>query len=146
MNQQDDACPCGSGLNLQQCCLPVIQSDRANSAEQLMRSRYTAFVLADEQYLLKTWHSSTRPEDFALGKASWLGLQVLESTSDTVSFEAAFHLGSKGMLLQEKSRFTLEEGHWRYIDGDCVVSPIQRNAPCFCGSGIKFKRCCGLKG
>ncbi len=145
MNKRDDACPCGSGLDLQQCCLPVIQSDNSNSAEQLMRSRYTAFVLADDVYLLNTWHSSTRPEDFSVGKAAWLGLQILESTTDTVSFEAAFHSGSKGMLLQEKSRFALEGGHWRYIDGDCVVTPIRRNAPCFCGSGIKFKRCCGLR-
>jgi SEC-C motif-containing protein len=145
MSQEISHCPCGSGVAFEQCCAPIIANDNAQDPEQLMRSRYTAFVLGDEAYLLKTWHSSTCPKDFSLGQARWLGLHVLEARGDSVRFEAAFHSGSKGMVLKETSRFVLEEGHWRYVDGDCTVVAIKRNEACFCGSGVKFKRCCGVR-
>jgi len=136
-------CPCDSGQAFKGCCQAVIESDSAVSAEQLMRSRYTAFVLGDAAYLIKTWHSDTCPNDFQLGQSRWLGLHIVDSTWDTVSFEAAFLSGGKGMLLKETSRFVSVDGHWRYVDGDCDVSTLKRNEPCFCGSGKKFKACCG---
>ncbi|MDQ6954581.1 MAG: YchJ family metal-binding protein [Mariprofundaceae bacterium] len=111
--------------------------------KQLMRSRYAAFVLGNVDYLLKTWHPDTRPKDFKLGRARWLGLTILHADGNTVHFLAAFHSGNKGMLLEETSRFVCMDQHWRYVDGDCTVTPIKRNAPCFCGSQEKYKRCCG---
>jgi len=138
-------CPCGSGRLFSACCQSVMAQDNAATPEQLMRSRYTAFVLQDADYLIQTWHESTRPKDFQLGASRWLGLKVVSAVDETVSFEAAFYTGSKGMLLKELSRFVYEDGHWRYLDGDCTVQTIQRNDDCACGSGMKFKRCCLLK-
>jgi len=142
MTKQEATCPCGSGNTFASCCQPSITNDSANSAEQLMRSRYTAFVLGDAAYILKTWHPDTRPHDFQLGKSRWLGLTIHHADTDTVSFSAAFHAGNKGMLLKETSRFVCMANHWRYIDGDCTVTPIKRNDACFCGSNIKYKNCC----
>ncbi|MDQ6952652.1 MAG: YchJ family metal-binding protein [Mariprofundaceae bacterium] len=135
-------CPCGLQQSYADCCQPIIENDCASSAEMLMRSRYSAFVMQDAAYLLNTWHESTRPADFQLGASQWLGLHILSSTFDTVSFEAAFYTGSKGMMLKECSHFVYEDEHWRYVDGDCTVETIGRNAVCFCGSGRKFKQCC----
>jgi len=135
-------CPCGSTLLFSVCCQPIIENDDAKSAEALMRSRYTAFVIQDADYLIQTWHESTRPKDFQLGASRWLGLRIVSATDDQVSFQAVFYTGSKGMILKESSRFRHEDEHWRYVDGDCSVQTIGRNDLCFCGSGRKFKQCC----
>jgi len=143
MNHKIELCPCGSGKLFQTCCQNIIANDSAKTAEQLMRSRYSAFVLGDAEYLLKTWHPDTRPKDFQLGKSRWLGLIIRDASEDTVSFMAAFHAGNKGMTLEETSRFVCLDGHWRYVNGDCSVKPIKRNEACFCGSQKKYKLCCG---
>lgn len=90
-----------------------------------MRSRYSAFVLAREPYLLSTWHSSTRPESLeAEPGLKWLGLQVKQHTvtgADTseVEFVARYRTSSgKAERLHERSRFVREEGRWFYVDGD----------------------------
>lgn len=140
---KEEICPCGSNKSFTSCCQPIITNDSANSAEQLMRSRYTAFVLGDAAYILKTWLSDTRPHDFQLGQAHWLGLTIHHADTDTVSFSAVFHAGNKGMILKETSRFVCIDNHWRYVDGDCSVTPIKRNDSCCCGSAIKYKNCCG---
>jgi SEC-C motif-containing protein len=140
-----EACPCGSNKPFTSCCQPIIANDSASTAEQLMRSRYSAFVLGDAEYLLKTWHPDTCPYDFQLGQSRWLGLKILHAGIDTVTFTAAFHSGNKGMLLKETSRFVCIENHWLYIDGDCTVTTIKRNNLCFCGSTKKYKNCCGKR-
>ncbi|MDX8396877.1 MAG: YchJ family metal-binding protein [Mariprofundaceae bacterium] len=145
MADVENSCPCGSGNLLKECCQPVISDDSASCAEQLMRSRYTAFVLGDVDYLLRSWSDGTRPEAFKLGAARWLGLKIIEATDSTVSFEAAFDAGSKAMILKETSRFVCCGKHWRYVDGDCTTETVQRNDVCFCQSGLKYKRCCGRK-
>ncbi|PCH53801.1 MAG: hypothetical protein COC22_01635 [Flavobacteriaceae bacterium] len=146
MTKQPEMCPCGSSKAFTDCCQSIIANDSANSAEQLMRSRYSAFVLGDEAYLLKTWHPDTCPNDFQLGQSRWLGLTIHHADTNTVHFSAAFHAGNKGMLLKETSRFVCMDEHWRYIDGDCTVTNIKRNDLCFCGSAIKYKNCCGKRG
>jgi len=140
-----DTCPCGSEQPFKHCCQPIIANDSANTAEQLMRSRYTAFVLRNSEYLLKTWHADTCPADFKLGQAHWLGLKILHKEIDTVHFSAAFQSASKTMILEETSRFVCIDSHWRYVDGDCSVTTVKRNDPCFCGSTIKYKNCCGKR-
>ena len=96
----------------------------APDAEHLMRSRYTAFVLERADYLLTTWHSSTRPAslDFDAG-AKWLGLEVREhktTGTDTaeVEFVARYRLDGRAVRLHERSRFVREDGRWFYVDGD----------------------------
>lgn len=136
-------CPCGSGLCLSACCAPVIENDSASSAEALMRSRYTAFVLGHWEYLLLSWHPDTRPSRISRQQTRWLGLSILEHCPDSVEFIAAFKDGRKVCTLHEISRFAKADGHWRYVDGKCEVRVAERNAPCPCGSGKKTKQCCG---
>lgn len=97
---------------------------RAPTAEALMRSRYSAFVLENAAYLLDTWHPRTRPGrlDFE-PELRWLGLQVkqhvrLDETHATVEFVARSKLGGRAHRLHETSRFECVDGHWLYIDGD----------------------------
>lgn len=89
-----------------------------------MRSRYSAFVLARAEYLLATWHSSTRPAslDFDAG-AKWLGLDVREhkvtgGDAAEVEFVARYRVAGAAVRLHERSRFMREDGRWFYVDGD----------------------------
>jgi len=160
------ACVCGSGKDAAECCLALIEGrDLASSAEQLMRSRYTAYVLGHEAYLLQSWHGSTRPQALNLdNKLQWRGLKVLntspeknlavDNNSAQVEFVAAF-VDASGEVSQagqmhERSRFVFEGGRWFYVDGEQITSATQyhfdlpgRNDPCYCASGKKFKKCCG---
>lgn len=91
-----------------------------------MRSRYSAFVLNLPDYLLNSWHASTRPEALELDEpVKWLGLQILGGTAGmvtdeagTVEFVARYKIGGKAFRLQENSRFLKEEGVWYYVDGE----------------------------
>lgn len=109
-------CHCGSGADLEACCGPLLRGERqAATPEELMRSRYTAYVVGDGAYLWRTWHPRTRPAavDTADGP-EWTGLRILEATGDVVEFEAA-HVGG---VLHERSRFARRGGRWMYLDGD----------------------------
>ena len=150
-------CPCGNGV-FKDCCGPCLAGEQtAPTAEKLMRSRYSAYVLNNVEYLLKTWHPASRPEeDFVLEEAiQWQGLEILDTaagseTDDTgqVEFIARYLVENRPGQLREKSDFRREEGLWYYIDGAEVkaqpvsVTKIGRNEPCPCGSGKKYKRCC----
>lgn len=119
------ACPCGSGQDYSRCCAPYHQGQPAPTAEALMRSRYAAYVLGDEAYLLDTWHAGTRPVSLALndgGQPKWLGLQVRRhepTSADTaiVEFVARYKVGGRAHRLHETSRFVREDGRWYYVDG-----------------------------
>ncbi|MBE2260326.1 MAG: SEC-C domain-containing protein [Candidatus Accumulibacter sp.] len=120
------ACPCDSGLPYKACCGPLHEGRAAPDAAALMRSRYCAYVLAIEPYLLATWHASTRPVQLAPHTAAppkWLGLEVrrhLASGSDTaiVEFVARYRVGGRAHRLHEVSRFVRENERWYYLDGD----------------------------
>ena len=150
-------CYCGSGLPFLDCCSPLLAGIRpAATAEALMRSRYTANVLKNTGYLLKTWHSSTRPAGMdGENIPVWCGLTVLAvyrgrqgDRQGMVEFSALYKTGAGMGVLHERSRFVFEKSCWFYVDGDLLESParqsekISRNGPCSCGSGKKFKRCC----
>jgi SEC-C motif-containing protein len=117
-------CPCGSGENYGNCCGPLHAGERsAATAEQLMRSRFSAFAVGDTGYLLATWHPSTRPKILELDPGQrWTRLDVLATTggspfhdSGTVEFRAHYrHEGRPGSM-HELSTFTLEDGQWRYL-------------------------------
>ena len=90
-----------------------------------MRSRYSAYVMKLEAYLLATWHSSTRPValDLAADDCKWLGLEVRrhglsDATHAVVEFVARYRVAGRGHRLHESSRFVREDGRWYYVDGD----------------------------
>lgn len=147
-------CPCGSNSPFSICCAPILEDHaKAETAEQLMRSRYTAFTMDENAYLLASWAKETRPErmDTKETPVQWIGLEV-ESTEEggktddkgTVCFIARFIVTSRLCHLREKSRFVKEDNKWFYLDGipESSTEKIARNAPCPCGSEKKFKRCC----
>lgn len=122
-------CPCGSGKPFVQCCEPCLSGvAQADTAEKLMRSRYTAYVMKNEEYLLRTWHHSTRPDQLGLerGEAgNWIGLKLVgthaggrDDDSGMVEFVARYKINGKAHRLQEKSRFVKEQGEWFYLDGE----------------------------
>lgn len=120
-------CPCGSGRSLADCCGPYLEGQAiAPTAEALMRSRYAAYVLQNEGYLLATWHPSTRPPSLDLAEGArpkWIGLEVKQhaqqdETHALVEFVARYRLNGRAHRLHEKSRFVREAGRWFYLDGD----------------------------
>ena len=158
MIRPDQLCPCGSKISAKSCCLPYLDgTDLPQTAEALMRSRYVAYTQQDTHYLLETWHPTTRPAQLSFDPSDdtmWIGLQVLGKSGGgaaemlgTVSFEARYFTEGWIATLAECSRFERVEGKWRYLDGELDPTKtklkVGRNDPCPCGSGKKFKRCCG---
>jgi len=120
-----------------------------------MRSRYSAFVVQESEYLLSSWHPSTRPTEINLedDPIEWIGLEIETSRGEgsdqqgEVTFKARFnHQGEIGELY-EKSRFVHQDGRWFYLDGEQLsnekIKKVGRNSLCPCGSRKKYKRCCG---
>lgn len=126
MSDAINQCPCESGKPYRTCCEPFHQGELPPTAEQLMRSRYTAFALGNPSYLLDSWHPRTRPERIELDPAQkWLGLKVIETVAGgpgdptgTVRFVARYKLGGRGYRLEEHSRFERVNGAWTYMDGE----------------------------
>ncbi|WP_412465681.1 YchJ family protein [Pedobacter sp. KLB.chiD] len=119
-------CPCGSGITFQHCCQPYhLKKKTAPTAEALMRSRYSAFVVADVDYLYETTHISKRKNHSKKGYLNsaknnkWLKLEIIFSAFDVVEFKA-YYLNKKFQteVLHEKSNFKLEDGKWYYEDGE----------------------------
>lgn len=120
-------CPCDGKRHYRDCCGRLHAGEPAADAEALMRSRYSAFVLADEAYLLATWHATTRPAavDFSdTQKTRWLGLVVkqhvvLSTTRAQVEFVARYKIGGgSAVRLRELSEFVREDGRWYYLRGE----------------------------
>ena len=118
-------CLCGSGKSAESCCHAYHAGATAPTAEALMRSRYVAYALGLEPYLLETWHISTRPAELKLDEdpPRWLGLSIKryeqqEIDLATVEFVARYKIGGRAYRLHETSRFVLEGGRWFYLDGD----------------------------
>ncbi|WP_460654308.1 YchJ family protein [Kribbella endophytica] len=113
-------CPCGSSTTYESCCGLLHRGEKtAATAEQLMRSRYSAFVVGDVAYLLRTWSVKTRPPSLELEATDWTGLEILGTTAGTafhsegtVEFRASYAGGAQ----QENSYFTRENGDWVYVD------------------------------
>ena len=129
-----EACPCGTNRAYSACCGRLhFGTEKASTAEALMRSRYCAYALGLEPYLLATWHASTRPAELNLADekgTKWLGLnikshQLIDSTHATVEFIARYRIAGRGYRLYEISRFVREDGRWFYVDGD--INPQEKN-------------------
>lgn len=123
MNKKPVPCPCG-GIPYTTCCEPLHQGTPAPSAEALMRSRYTAYVLKLEDYLLATWHPDTRPDalDLADDDTKWLGLEIKRQQESgdaaVVEFVARYKVAGRAHRLHEISRFERKDGRWFYVDGE----------------------------
>ncbi len=155
-------CPCGSGRGYEECCGPYLAGTRAApTAEALMRSRYTAYVTSKVDYIVST---CTETEGIDLEstrkwseKSNWLGLKIhrtvrglAEDTSGEVEFSATYVLDGLREEHREIAKFEKKDGRWLYSEGEVVPrtvvreSPkVGRNDPCPCGSGKKYKKCCG---
>ena len=119
-------CPCGSGAAYAECCRPLHEGRPATTAEQLMRSRYTAYAVGDLDHVFRTWHPRTRPSDLRPSPGlTWQGLDVVrvvgggpEESTGTVEFRARFDGPDGAGVLHETSRFERRAGRWVYVDGD----------------------------
>ncbi|MCX6049521.1 MAG: YchJ family protein [Chloroflexi bacterium] len=152
------ACPCGSGKTGTDCCAPFLTGQaKPTSPEQLMRSRYSAFCTGNIDYLIATHHPSQRTaadrETLAqtMAETQWLALRVLHTDESQIAagvgvVEFVAFYKNKGVFgqLHEKSEFIRQSDRWYYLKG-VLLAPIKldRNDPCWCGSGKKYKRCHG---
>jgi SEC-C motif-containing protein len=157
-------CPCGSGKPYADCCEPYISGAvRPDTAEQLMRSRYSAYAKVNMDYLHDTLHPDHRQDHDRNAarrwaeESDWLGLTIV-ATEDgqagdkqgVVEFRASYREKGKNHVLHEVSRFENIDGQWYYVDGEHPrpttvrnEQKVGRNDPCPCGSGKKYKKCCG---
>jgi SEC-C motif-containing protein len=156
-------CPCGSGRHFETCCGPFIAGAPAPTAEALMRSRYTAYVQGNAGYLQRTAAGEAlrrfdRGEvENSFRSIEWLGLEIrgveageAPDTAGQVTFTARFRQNGNIHTLSERSDFRRIGGNWHYCSGEvdmrsrpAPTAAVGRNDPCPCGSGKKYKKCCG---
>jgi SEC-C motif domain protein len=113
-------CPCGSAASYDACCGRLHRgAARAASAVELMRSRYAAYAVGDLDYVFRTWHPRTRPDDLSPDPAlAWTGLELLGWGEDWVEFVASYSRDGVAGELRERSRFEQRSGRWVYVDGE----------------------------
>ncbi|MBQ0724564.1 MAG: SEC-C domain-containing protein [Cycloclasticus sp.] len=161
MSVNERLCRCGSNIAFSTCCEPFLtRKVLPNTAEQLMRSRFTAFCLNQATYLYETHHPSKResnagkPLQNPASPSTWISLQIITTDAGhadqklgKVEFIACFEEQNKHYQLHEKSSFVKEQGRWFYLDGEPHISSVnlkfKRNALCWCQSGQKHKHCHG---
>ncbi len=154
-------CPCGSNLSFEKCCGPIIDGEPAPTAQALMRSRYTAYVVGALDHVANT-HAAEVRDDFNRPEAERLsrscifqGLEIRKATEDgdnaQLDFVLRFKRDGKDMIQVELADFRRENGRWLYAGGKLspqviqrTVNRVGRNDPCPCGSGKKAKKCCGI--
>lgn len=135
-------CPCRAGqtrhvLRYGECCAPLHAGAAASTAEALMRSRYSAFVLEDQDYLLASWHPDTRPARIDFDRdARWLGLAIRACAAGgeqddigTVEFVARYRTHGRATRLHELSEFVRAQGRWCYVQGHPAPQAARRGGP-----------------
>ncbi len=162
-------CPCCSEKAYEDCCGPFHAGERhAPTAEALMRSRYAAFARGEIDYLVRTIPLLDRKGFDKKGSAEWsrssewTGLEIVSAKDNaggkkaSVEFIASFSQNGNDYTHHEIARFDRVGDRWFYVDGrvlpteteaedeDSASMAPSRNGPCPCGSGKKYKRCCGL--
>lgn len=156
MNSLDsNACLCGSQQNYKNCCEPLLSGDKqADTPEQLMRSRFTAYAQKNAKYIYQTYASEKQAEnpvkeikEFATS-CRFISLSVIDTNNDgdrgVVEFKANYFYQNLYCELHERSQFIKEQDQWRYLDG--IIFPVAdikvgRNDDCPCGSNKKYKKC-----
>ena len=171
------SCPCGNQESFEICCEPfVLGKTLPETAEKLMRSRYTAYTLGNIDYIQDTLAPESSDEfdteeakDWAKN-AKWKKLKILstkkggpEDKRGTVEFTATYEQDGETIDHHETSQFRrTAEGRWLFVEGDShthkagehhhhhhhepvvrEAAKVGRNDTCTCGSGKKFKKCCG---
>ncbi len=113
------SCNCGSGVSYEKCCGLFHAGDLAPTPQALMRSRYTAYARANYDYVLATWHPSTRPAEIGADGASWVRLEVkrfgTSGDEGLVEFVAVSKVNGRAQRMHEVSRFVREGGRWLYV-------------------------------
>lgn len=156
-------CNCGSRLNYSDCCEKYINgSAKPETAEALMRSRYTAYTIHDIDYIMNTHDPDNRDKvsravlkDWS-ESSKWISLEILDTEKGLkddeegfVEFKAKYEVDGLIHTHHEKSLFLKKDGLWYYSDDEPISKTIKndkkvgRNDPCTCGSGEKSKKCCG---
>lgn len=158
-------CYCGSEQDFSNCCEPILEGSRpAETAVELMRARYSAFVTRQAEFLHESLHPDHRHDhDVAATKrwaekSQWLGLEILhvnggeqDDKDGEVEFIATYKANDLVRPHHEISTFSKVDGVWYFVDGQLVLPKTEtrdqpkvgRNDPCPCGSGKKYKKCCG---
>ena len=162
----ESTCPCGSGKSYADCCEKIIRGEPAENPEMLMRARYSAYVKGEIDFIMDSMKSS--PQDNRdrdreeirrwSQNSQWEGLEIIrtenggpEDDSGIVEFIARYRDRNIPMEHHEIAEFRKEDGKWIFFDGELVPqapyvrkeAKVGRNDPCPCGSGKKYKKCCG---
>ena len=162
---QVSTCPCGRDASLELCCGRFITGGQiAPTAEDVMRSRYTAYTIEEIDHIVNTHNPSSTDEvdkESALKwaqEAAWEGLEIVateaggpDDDQGVVEFIAKYAVEGKLLGHHERATFDKIDGVWYYTDGEMIkrkpvvrdTPKVGRNEPCTCGSGKKFKKCCG---
>jgi len=161
-------CPCTSGKEFAACCEPILtKKQKASTAEQLMRSRYTAYATGNVDWIVDSQSPDGRQfvdrkatEQWSRS-ATWHRMEILQTTDGGpddnegfVDFKAYYTIGTEDITHHEVASFRKEDGEWFFVDGiEVKPRPFKRlepkvgpNEPCPCGSGKKHKKCCGKVG
>ena len=126
MIKETAPCCCGSGQSFAVCCQKFIEGKSfPQTAEQLMRSRYSAYVVQDIHYLKTTWHRSTCPDPLKLdANLRWIGLEIKNTKAGgeadqtgSVKFVARYKINGRAYRLEEESNFVRQGPQWLYVDG-----------------------------
>ncbi len=163
--KKTDSCPCNSGKTYGECCEAILSGERkAVTAEELMRARYSAYAVGKVKFLYESSGPEVRAEfDEKTTKewsesATWQGMEILatekggaDDDEGYVSFVAHYTANDQVCEHRELSYFKKIDGEWRFIDGKIDTGEpyrreepkVGRNDPCPCGSGKKYKKCCG---
>ncbi|MBO4304169.1 MAG: YchJ family protein [Lentisphaeria bacterium] len=162
---EEDKCPCLSGKTYAECCEGIIRgTKKAATAEELMRARYSAYAKAEVDFIINSTHSSQRESNDRdeirrwAEKSVWKGIEILRTEkggendeTGIVEFIARYADNGVDMEHHEISEFVREKGEWTFLDGKMAAqapyvresAKVGRNDPCPCGSGKKYKKCCG---
>lgn len=160
-----DTCPCGSNIAYEKCFQPLIKGEQpAKTAEQLMRSRYSAYVKKEIDYLYTSLHHDHRANYDEKTTRTWAesnewhAFEILNTTAGgpedskgTVEFKVVYSENGAKQEHHEISTFEKHEGNWYFVSGTPAppkqvvraTPKVGRNDPCPCGSGKKYKKCCG---
>ena len=160
-------CYCQSGLTYSTCCQPYLESDgKPDTAEALLRARYSAFVTGNVDFIEQSVHPDKKDEfdresaESWSSESKWLGLEVeavkggaADDDTGTVNFTARYSREGQEVEHAETAQFTKHDGDWYFFDGYLdgrepyvrETPKVGRNEPCPCGSGKKFKKCCANK-
>jgi len=156
-----DTCPCGSARAYTECCGPVISgAAKAQTAEALMRARYSAYVKGEVDFIIASCVEDDGIDPEATRRwsqgADWKGLKIVRTekggpadSEGVVEFVASYVMDGLKDEHRETARFVKKAGAWLYDSGDVKTATVVRaapkvgrNDPCPCGSGKKYKQCC----